>query len=553
MSYDFEVQKYTTELKQILVDIQESPKFNKNALRRILQTYPKDGNSLFSKNQLVRGYDYLVKAGEMKFSEDVITRIRMKPTRTISGVVPVTVLTKPFHCPGECIFCPLEKNMPKSYLRDEPGCQRAEKNNFSPYMQVYSRLLAYKNTGHNTSKVELIVLGGTWSYYPKHYQVWFVKELFRALNDFGVKEPEREFEPKGIQVRGIEPELWEKLIVEQKKNENALSRSVGLSIETRPDFVTESEVVRLRRLGCTKIQIGVQSTNDKVLKLNKRGHKHEASIKAADTLRRAGFKVQVHYMPNLYGSTPKIDISGYKKMFKKNDVLPDELKLYPTSIIKNTGLYDLFSEGKYLPYTEEELLLVLKECLNATREFTRLSRVVRDIPSTYIEAGNKKTNFREMAERVLLKEGRPVKDIRAREIRNERFDPEKIRLKITKYETRVSHERFLQYITPENKIIGFLRLSLPKDSSKHFIGELKNSAIIREIHVYGVSMNIDEKNINNIKSQHLGLGTKLIAKAREISKKEKFRKLSVISAIGTREYYKKKGFDQGELYQYMKL
>lgn len=548
--YEFDPTKYKNELIGILTDIKDIEDFNIEKYRKVLKKYPKDSKYMFSKNDLVRGYEYLLK-NELISKNDLISeRIQMKPTRTISGVVPVTVLTKPFHCPGECIFCPLEKNMPKSYLRDEPGAQRAERNLFSPYMQVYNRLLAFKNIGHKTEKVELIVLGGTWSYYPVHYQIWFVKEMFRALNDFGVKEAQKEFEPKGAAVKNRE--LFEKqLEEEQKKNELSTSRCVGLSIETRPDFVTENEVVRLRKLGCTKIQIGIQSMDDKVLEMNKRGHDHRASINAANTLRRAGFKVQVHYMPNLYGSTPEIDIHGYKFMFEDNNVNPDELKLYPTSIIPNTELYEIYKQGQYTPYNDKELLEVLTESIGATPEYTRLTRIIRDIPSTYIVDGNKKTNFREEAERILKEKNIVMKDIRAREIKDGKFDPSELELKIINYETEVSHEKFLQFVTKENKIVGFLRLSFPKDKLNHFIDELKDSAIIREIHVYGKSLNIQEE--SGDKAQHLGLGTRLINEAVKLSKENNFAKISVISAIGTREYYRKKGFSDGELYQYIKL
>lgn len=549
--FEFDVKKYKNDIKTILTEVESRDEFSKKILRQILQKTPKDGRGLFSKDQLVRGYEYLVKVGEIEKSESIESRIKMKPTRTISGVVPVTVLTKPFHCPGKCIFCPLERNMPKSYLRNEPGCQRAERNNFSPYLQVYNRLLALKNIGHKTEKVELIVLGGTWSYYPISYQIWFVKELFRALNDFGnVDEPRNGFEPKGEEVKNTE-KLWNELLSEHKKNEEAKSRSVGLSIETRPDFLDENEVIHLRKLGCTKIQIGVQSMDDKVLELNKRGHSAQASIDAANVLRGAGFKIQAHYMPNLYGSNPQIDVKGYKKLFEDNSVLPDELKLYPCSIIANTELFDIFKRGGYLPYEEKDLLYVVTECLKATPEFTRLSRVIRDIPSTDIVDGNKKTNFRQIAEDHLLKEGNPVQDIRYREIKNEEFDPLEIQLKEIKYETGVSNEIFLQYVTKENKIVGFLRLSLPKNTEDHFISELQNSALIREIHVYGTTLNINEKKENA--PQHLGLGTKLIKKAKELSKNAGYKKLSVISAIGTREYYRKKGFMDGDLYQYLGL
>jgi elongator complex protein 3 len=375
--------------------------------------------------------------------------------------------------------------------------------------------------------------------------------MFRALNDFGIKsEPENGFEPKGEEVRNKE-KLWNALFEEHKRNETAKTRSVGLSIETRPDFLDEEEVVRLRKMGCTKIQIGVQSMDDKVLELNKRGHDAKASIDAANILRQAGFKIQIHYMPNLYGSSPEIDVAGYEKLFETDSVMPDELKLYPTSIIKNTELFDLFEAGEYEPYDEKTLLDVMVRSLRYTPEYTRLTRVIRDIPSPDIVAGNKKTNFREIVEKELNAQGTPCQCIRCREIKNTDFDPEKISLKIEEYDTQVSHELFLQYVTNENKILGFLRLSFPKDKNSHFIKELERNAIIREIHVYGTSLNIHDKKTSA--PQHLGLGTRLIKDASKIAKENGFERLAVISAIGTKEYYRKKGFSDGELYQYLDL
>lgn len=571
-------------------------------LRVIKKVTKKDG-SLFSKDEVIAGYQALAgQFGLPDFDQNFIGKIKMKPVRTQSGVTPVTVLTKPFPCPGQCIFCPSDIRMPKSYLSDEPGAQRAERNWFDPYLQVYNRLQALTNIGHHTDKVEIIVLGGTWSYYPESYQIWFIKECFRALNDFGTidgraevlaqykslektggwsSDPETNARKmESVQIAGetvvgnleekynqvvagayLEPERkvgldklqmasWSELESEQQRNEEAGCRSVGLVVETRPDHISEAEVTKIRRLGCTKTQIGVQSLSDEVLRKNHRGHGVAATRRAFRLLRLAGFKIHAHMMANLYGSSPEQDIEDFKLLFSDPDFKPDELKLYPCSLIGSAELMAYYQDGRWKPYSYEELLAVISASMAHTPEFCRLTRVIRDIPSPDIVVGNKLTNFRQIAEARLEELGSGSRDIRAREIKNEVFDPDKIELKIVAYETNVSQEKFLQYVVEVEgceRLLGFLRLSLPK--AEPFIAELKGGAMIREIHVYGSVVQIGKE--GGSKAQHLGLGTKLIAEAKKIARAAGFGKLSVISAIGTREYYRKKGFVDGELYQVM--
>ncbi|MCA9380207.1 tRNA uridine(34) 5-carboxymethylaminomethyl modification radical SAM/GNAT enzyme Elp3, partial [Candidatus Dojkabacteria bacterium] len=442
---------YKNDLEKIFKEISLIPdnKWSYKKFHKILRNHPRDGSGMFSRNNLVEGYRYLSEIGGTEVDQRVLDRIKMRPTRTISGVTPVTVLTKPFPCPGKCIFCPNDVRMPKSYLRDEPGAQRAERNSFDPYLQTYNRLLALHNIGHNTSKVELIVLGGTWSFYPENYQIWFVKRCFDAMNDFGVednrdkiivqndfeeadKAPNRKIDGgrksynqiinevvhnKGKRlISETEMSTWENLEDAHKQNENAQSRCIGLVIETRPDWINESEIVKFRRLGATKIQIGIQSLDDKVMELNKRGHGRKETENAIRLLRLGGFKVHAHWMPNLYGSTVENDILDYRRLWEKQ-IQPDELKVYPTSIISNTGLYDLYKKGEYKPYTYEELLKVMTEIMPLTPRYCRLTRIVRDIPSTDIVAGNKLTNFRQIAELELERTEKRCQCIRCREIK----------------------------------------------------------------------------------------------------------------------------------------
>src|SRR3989344_570476 len=580
-SFGFNPQPYKKQLLQLVQDIEDLPGPSWKTLQKLLRKYPKDGRDIFSRDQIIKGYRMLVNEGIVVFNQDFVEKVKMKPVRTISGVTPVTVLTKPYPCPGKCIYCPNDVRMPKSYLAMEPGAQRAERNAFDPYLQTYNRLEAFANIGHRVDKVELIILGGTWSFYPVKYQIWFVKRCFDALNDFGVRDNRAQVKTNNIfaaadrrekinkqgrrmtyneiiskvaygKSRGFfSPEElsdWPALLAAQIQNETAASRCVGLVIETRPDYLTPEEIVKIRKLGATKVQIGIQSLDDRVQQLNKRGHGRKEVEQAVSLLRLAGFKIHAHWMPNLLGSTPKKDKKDYLRLWEQS-IRPDELKIYPTSIIADTELFELYKKGKYHPYTETELTEVLKFCFRHTPRYCRLTRVIRDIPAHDIVAGNKQSNLRQVAEAQLLDSGRQCQCIRCREIRNMMVRFPDLELEKIIYKTSTGKEIFLSYKAKKaDKIVGFLRLHLPwrSLSRKHFIPELADCAIIREVHVYGQVADLGEK--NSRKSQHLGIGTALINKARLLSKAYKFSKLAVISAIGTREYYRKRGFALNDLY-----
>ncbi len=291
---------------EIFNKILNTKTWRENSLQTILKKYPKEGKGLYRHDELVKEYKRLIKNKKIEESNLIEERIRMKPTRTQSGVATVTVMMKPFMCPGMCIFCPNEPNMPKSYISSEPGAQRALKNSFDPYLQTYNRIKALKNIGHNTDKIELIILGGTCSVYPENYTVWFLKRCFDAMNSFGEILYKND--------KGPENTTWEDLYKTQEINENSSCRNVGLVLETRPDYITKDEVIRFRKLGATKIQLGIQSLDDSILELNLRGHGAKESKKAFELLRLAGFKIHAHWMPNLYGSTVKKDIKDYKRL-----------------------------------------------------------------------------------------------------------------------------------------------------------------------------------------------------------------------------------------------
>ncbi len=342
---------------------------------------------------------------------------------------------------------------------------------------------------------------------------------------------------------------WEELEAAHRFNESAPCRCVGLVIETRPDHISVEEVLRVRRLGCTKVQIGFQSLNDEVLRLNRRGHTVAATRRAVRLLRQAGFKIYAHWMPNLYGSSPAQDVEDYAKLFADPDFRPDELKIYPCSLIESAELMRNYRDGSWRPYTHDELLGVLVECFRQTPEYCRLTRVIRDIPGTDIVSGNRTTNFRQIVEGELARHGERSRDIRAREVRFRSVTPDDLRLDELSYETGCGSEVFLQFITAGRDIAGFLRLSLP--TAEPITEELAGAAMIREVHVYGQSVEIGEA--ADGRAQHAGLGTRLIERAAEIARERGYQRLAVISAVGTRGYYRKRGFVDGNLFQSLKV
>jgi len=534
--YDFNPKHHQTKLLSILKELSAAKKLTSKLYQKILKKHPKNKSDIFSKSEVISAIRHF------KHPQRLIAKIQAKPIRTMSGVVPVTLLTKPYPCPGKCIFCPNDPNMPKSYLSSEPGAQRAALNRFDPYHQVYNRLKAYYSNGHTTDKAELIVLGGTWSAYPVKYKIWFIKHCFDALNDFQPGKIKKLTNPK---ITGVSN--WESLKKSQLKNQTASARCIGLSLETRPDFISKSQLIEFRKLGCTKVQIGIQSLDNQVLKLNKRGHSIKETQEAINLLRLAGFKIQAHWMANLYGSNPKEDIADFKKLFSQKLYRPDELKIYPTSLIASAELNSYYQKGLWQPYSQNQLLKVLTAILPTIPEYCRVTRVIRDFSSDDIVVGNKATNFRQIVEKEIANKGKTIQEIRVREIRQKKVSLKDLKLKTITYQTATSTEKFFQFVTSSNQIAAFLRLSLPK--LKPFISELKSSAIIREIHVYGQALSLGEK----AKTQHLGLGTKLISKAKTTSQKNHYKKLSVISAIGTMPYYRSRGFKDGQLYQHLNV
>ena len=537
----------------------------------------------------------------------LVRTLQVKPRRTASGVATVTVLTKPWPCSSACLYCPNDVRMPKSYLHDEPACQRAERNWFDPYLQVTARLRTLHQMGHVTDKVELIVLGGTWSDYPEAYQIWYMHELFRALNDISCETTvDRESETRRTQYRdaGIACERddlanwaakaqarvtagdasynetvrslyacgthadgngwaaaaqWQtatfsQLEALQHENESAKHRCVGLVVETRPDAVTPKRLAMLRRLGCTKLQMGIQSLDERILAANHRGIGIDRMQQAFELARIFGFKTHAHFMTNLLGATPESDAADYRRMVEHPAFKPDEIKLYPCALVDGTGLVAHWRDGSWRPYTEQELVNLLAEDVLVTPPFTRISRMIRDISAHDIMTGNKKVNLRQLVDLELAKRPQPVQEIRSREIAFGAAASDEFSLSEIAYETTNTHEVFLQWTTPDNRIAGFLRLSMPNaDYVGAHVADLPIDAgevMIREVHVYGRVASLHQGGQN---AQHRGLGRMLIERACNIARENGYTAINVISAIGTRGYYRKQGFTDNGLYQQRSL
>ncbi|MDJ0787234.1 MAG: tRNA uridine(34) 5-carboxymethylaminomethyl modification radical SAM/GNAT enzyme Elp3 [Myxococcota bacterium] len=563
---------------------------DERSLLRLQRRHPRPGGGFWSKRDILEAFHREQARDPSAYACDARTlgeKLRTCPTRSLSGVLPVTVLTRPFPCPGRCTFCPSDVRMPKSYVASEPGCQRAEQHAFDPYAQTWSRLDAYRRMGHPTGKVELILLGGTWSHYPKAYQRWFVARCFDALCDFGdgvdgrgageaVLDPSDPISGRNAAAGEYDRRIQERLRslyggrltaphesatvaaleASKRRNETARCRCVGLSVETRPDRVSVAEARRLRALGVTKVQLGIQSLDDRVLARSRRGHDVGATHRAIAILRAAGFKLHVHWMANLPGSDPEADRRDFARLFSDPRVRPDELKVYPTSLLETAELMRDYESGRWRPYAPDELVELLVDCLPTVPDWCRVTRVIRDIPSPEIHVGNRETNLRERVERTLAERGVRLREIRSREVRGERPEPDETRIVEHVYETALGVERFLEARTAAGRLAGFLRLFLPRrDAAAEFAAsfpELEGNALLREVHVYGQATDPGE---SATAAQHAGLGRRLVRRAAERARCAGHAGLAVISAVGTHAWYREQGFvlEAGSLYPTLPL
>ena len=490
-------------------------------------------------------------------------KITTKPMRTQSGVAPLALMTAPFACPhGKCVYCPGGPgspfgDVPQSYTGKEPSTMRGIRNNFDPYLIVFNRLEQFLVTGHAPEKTEIIIQGGTFPALPLQYQEDFITYAFKAMNDFGerftkngiawddflsffelpgtVGSPERtqHIHAKEKQLRGTST-----LTVEQERNETAAIRCVALCIETKPDWCFEEHIDTMLRLGTTRVEMGVQALRENVMKLTHRGHTLQDAIKATRLLKNSLLKTGYHMMPGLPGTTKENDLEDYHQLFTNPDYMPDALKIYPTTVIKGTGLYGIWKAGKYQPLTAEDAADIIVEAKKHVPKWCRIMRVQRDIPSTVIDAGPAMTNLRQLIEKKMNDQGIHCTCIRCREPRDHTISWNDVKLLREDYTASGGKEIFLSFEDTKNDLLlGFCRLRIVPKSHRPEIPP--NSAGIRELHVYGQATPLG--NTGNV--QHRGLGKQLLTEAERIARDEFLcTKMLVISGIGVREYYAKHGY-----------
>jgi len=493
--------------------------------------------------------------------ESFLTKARV---RSLSGVAVVTVLTKPYPCPGKCVYCPDDRSMPKSYLPNEPAAMRAAAHGFDPFGQVAQRLRALAANGHPTDKIELIIKGGTWSAYPWDYRKSFVKACFDACNAFGSRR------------RRPSKDLTEA----QSKNEGARSRIIGLTLETRPDRITPAEIARLRELGCTRVELGVQSLDDRILALCRRGHDSTAVAAATRLLKDSGYKCDYHLMPQLPGATPKSDVRQFERLFGDADFRPDMIKIYPCTVLESSELYRWWQDGRYRPYPNARLKEVIIAAKRLVPRYCRISRVIRDIPSDSIRAGNPVTSLRQDVQKEMRTRGLSCACLRCREIGRKLQEipalaRSAVQLFDDVYEASGGEEHFLSIEDPKRRaVFAFCRLRLPGGIGKR--GSLPSvasgnrpacaglagkeslsplfpaiPAFIRELHTYGQVVPIDGRDPEA--SQHKGLGKRLMNEAERIAREAGFDRMAVISGVGVRAYYRKLGYRLDGTYMVKRL
>lgn len=514
-------------IKKFILKALNSPLSNIESLEKLKKEFAIEEKEVFIKNaEINKVYFEMLEKKEITANDIFRKLLITKKIRTLSGVAVIAVLTKPSSCPGKCIYCPNEENMPKSYLSNEPAVMRAIKSDFHPYKQVQSRMKALQFNGHSTDKLEVIIMGGTFSYFPSQYQTWFVKECFRAANDF----PRNKLSAK--QKSSLE--------IEKKKNEKTTNRIIGLTLETRQDYITPTELVKFRKLGATRMEIGAQTIFDDILEKNKRGHSVDATIKATKLLKDAGFKINYHLMPGMYGSNPERDLEMFKEIFSNPSFQPDLIKIYPCVVTDNSELFQMWKRGEYKPLTNEEAKDLLKKIKATIPQYTRITRLIRDIPEESILAGPNISNMRQ----IMQQEKVHCECIRCREVGSDFTQEDEIIFDRIDYDASEGKEIFLQYISPDKmKLYAMLRLRIPSKNNEMeaLIPALSSSALIREVHTFGKLAKIDKTDSSS--PQHIGLGKKLLLEAERIAREEfGFKKIAVISGVGVREYYRKFGY-----------
>ncbi|MDP3733744.1 MAG: tRNA uridine(34) 5-carboxymethylaminomethyl modification radical SAM/GNAT enzyme Elp3 [Nanoarchaeota archaeon] len=506
--------------------------------------------------------------------DNIKSKLITKPVRTISGVSPVAIMTAPDRCPhGKCTFCPGGINspwgdVPQSYTGHEPATMRGRRNFYDSYLQVFNRLEQYVLLGHNFDKIEIIVMGGTFPATKKEYQTEFITGTFKAMNDFSdlffdhdgnfdYRRFKDFFElPGDINDTARTASIQQKLLTlkeqtkttveeEQIRNETAHIRCVALCIETKPDWGFVEHGNEMLQQGCTRVELGIQSVYDDVLKETNRGHTVADSITSIQVLRDLGFKINFHYMPGMPMTDRERDLQGMKELFDNPAYKPDMIKLYPCMVAPGTALYQQYKKGVFTPITTEEATYRIIKFKEFCPEYCRIQRVQRDVPTKYWEAGVDRTNLRQ---HIVEKNVVHCRCIRCREPKGRNVDWEKVELTVKEYEASNGTEFFIAAEDRTNDLlIGFARLRFPFQFLRPEI--TLSSALLRELHVYGTATAIGNEGI----IQHKGWGKKLMEKAEHIAAEKGKDTMVVISGVGVREYYTKLGYRKEGPYMVKRL
>ncbi|MFB6077763.1 MAG: tRNA uridine(34) 5-carboxymethylaminomethyl modification radical SAM/GNAT enzyme Elp3 [Halarchaeum sp.] len=485
--------------------------------------------------------------GRREELEEVLQR---KPVRTASGVAPVAVMTSPHLCPhGKCLYCPggpaSEFGSAQSYTGHEPAAARGEQNDYDPYGQVTLRLNQLREIGHPVEKVELIVMGGTMTARSADYQEWFVKRCLEALND-------HDLDAEPVPAQGVSfaqsAEEHEFAYLEDVKTENEYGdiRNIGTTFETKPDWCDPEQIDRMLDLGGTKVEVGVQTTYERINREMHRGHGNQASIDANRNLRDAAFKVGFHMMPGQPGMTEAMVEEDFRTLFGDPAWRPDYLKIYPTLVVRGTRVYDRWRRDDFDPLTNEQAAELVARVMKDLPRYVRLQRVQRDIPADFIDAGVWKSNLRQLAWEKLDEHGWECECIRCREVGMNDEDPENVELGVETYEAAGGTEHFLSFEDFEKDLlVGFARLRFPGETARP---ELENAALLRELHVYGNALGVGDAGGDG-DHQHRGYGRRLMERAESMARDAGYDELAVISGIGARQYYKRKlGYHQNGPY-----
>lgn len=555
---------------KIVVDTILSQDVDYTNFKNLKQLFRK--HSLNVKNSFIFQVFLLLKEKQEYTIEDeafLRSVLQIKPGKSHSGIISVTVFTsaypeyidpktgehkkQSFSCAHFCSYCSSQPNQPKSYLLGEPGVMRANRVNFDCIRQMFDRMKALYLCGHECDKLEVLVLGGTWTSYPIPYREQFVRDIYYAANTF-------------FDMFAVQSNVREKLSLTEEKaiNKTARSKVIGLTLETRPDTITAKELKLLRYYGCTRVQLGIQHIDNDVLKKINRMCKTETAIKGIKLLKDAGYKIDGHFMPNLPGSTIEKDrrmmleqllgIIDYTRSedidsktvtevynLTNEDIQLDQWKVYPTTIVPYTEIEKWYKSGEYVPYDMEQMKEMLFEMKVKVFPWIRLNRVVRDIPDDYSFLTTYRSNMRQDLIAELQKQGKFCYDIRSREVKTQVFDMDNMILVTRIYNASEGREYFISFESEDHKVLyGFIRLRLTNNQPIHIFPELEGCALIRELHVYGKLQRVGAKT-NHV--QHSGLGRRLLQKAEEIAKNNNYNKISVIAGEGTRGYYEKFGYN----------